>query len=315
MCDWQAAFQMEKHQVAERFVCFHSARTFAQDTLGLPLSFSINPVKRKVDYIKPSLYLLSKASFDGGVTQAPDGETFDLFLPLYFSPGHFKRALPQIQETLRKLSPEYGLSRSFQPDMVLTVLPKIINTFVVLLADKGITAGKRVLQAYMWVHRLFLALVAHFPKLQQHVEERIDAFVSHRQNRHKNELPSLGDFLPLLLVSNAFSWRDVAVPYFTESLTRNVIWNCKKFPELARVHGQHETDDERIQKTFEGCQISLRLMLSTSISCAYSAIGRGRWSTVRGTMTCLRRRQIWRPSLTQASQPRQCKRRVAGCWR
>jgi stress response protein SCP2 len=257
MLDWRTAYFHEQKQVASRFTCFSTGKNFAETILGLPISFSTNPVKKKVDYVRPSLTLISTAAFDSGVFQTPDGEGFDMVLPLYFSPGHFERALPLIKQVLIKLSPERE-TLLFEKTMILDVFPKLFNTLIVLVADSGISTGQRVLQTFMWLHRLFLAMVDKF-NLQNHVENRISDFVHVAECRHKSQCPSLGDFLPLLLVSNQYTWKHVAAPYFDESMTRNVLWICKAHPSLASTTGPD--DPNRLTKTFEAIRVGARLLM------------------------------------------------------
>ena len=87
--DWQTAFYMEKHNaITSQYVCFQNGSNFTTGVLGLPLAYTVNPLKKSVDFIRPSLYLLSQEAFERDwVRQAPDGENFQLLLPLYFSPG------------------------------------------------------------------------------------------------------------------------------------------------------------------------------------------------------------------------------------
>ena len=82
-------------------------------------------------------------------------EKFDALLPLYLTADHFNRALPHLEPLLRQLAPEHvprggGIS---PPEAWLEVLPKILNTQVVLLADNGITASQRSLAVTCQVYR------------------------------------------------------------------------------------------------------------------------------------------------------------------
>lgn len=40
------------------------------------------------------------------------------------------------------------------------------------------------------------------------------------ENRHKEVMPSLGEFLPLLTVSNKVNWKEACMPYLYENFDR-----------------------------------------------------------------------------------------------
>jgi hypothetical protein len=57
------------------------------------------------------------------------------------------------------------------------VLPKLLNTCVVLLADRGLAASQRALATFCALHRLLLALCEHHG-LWNAAAARLDAFLS-----------------------------------------------------------------------------------------------------------------------------------------
>jgi cytochrome b len=56
------------------------------------------------------------------------------------------------------------------------VLPKILNTCAVLLADRGLAASQRALATFCSLHRLLLALCEHYG-LWGAAAARLDAFL------------------------------------------------------------------------------------------------------------------------------------------
>lgn len=70
----------------------------------------------------------------------------------------------------------------------------------------------------------------------------------------------LGDFLPLLLVSEK-RWKDIATVYLEEHLDRNVLWYCRKHTELAKTEYDEKIDKTRNQLTLEATQVSQRLLM------------------------------------------------------
>ncbi len=185
-------------------------------------------------------------------------------MPVYITEDHFERAMPLIRASMLRLSP--GQGSFFKPEMVLDVLPKMLNTLTVLLCDKGVHASERVAEVFCQLHRLFIALAHRYPAIQAEADRRIQSFLAADENRTKARLPNLGHFLWLLAVSDKYKWRHVAQHYFMEAMDRNVLWTCRKFPDLANVPSAPDAADlpadmPRLEKTLSGCTVSLRLAM------------------------------------------------------
>jgi hypothetical protein len=100
-------------------------------------------------------------------------------LPLYITTEHFQRALPHLPPLLSLLAPDAAVAKGRShpsPETWLDVLPKIMNTCVVLLCDKGHAASQRALLTYAYLHRLLLAVAEHY-NLWGAAAARISAFV------------------------------------------------------------------------------------------------------------------------------------------
>ncbi|KAK6359416.1 hypothetical protein TWF696_000576 [Orbilia brochopaga] len=244
--DWLAAFAQESNFAGSEMRCFASKVTMDEDVLGLPVDFSVNPKTKQVDYIYlvDSSDLLSRTAFMAdGVRRTTWNREFSAWCPMFLSDEHFRRALPDIQEFMVKMSPELG-TRIFSPRMVLSVIPKMMNTLVVLLMDEGEKVSTKAVEGYFMLHRLFRALVNEYPQLQVEIEERIRRVLEREDNRTKSALPNLGNFLPLLSVSEKYSWvtPGMSRAIIGESFDRGVIWaarenrgvlNVNKFPPSA----------------------------------------------------------------------------------
>lgn len=258
--EYKLAFKLTKLNLLQNFRCFHTRKTFFEGIIGVSVDYTINPKTKEVDYISLSQDLVSKSSFDIGNTSDVFDNTYKLFLPLYFSNGHFQRALPLIKKTVRTLyhgSP----SGEFKPSMILDVFPKIINTFVVLLSDSGIAASRKSYIGLLRIHRLFLALAEEFSEIRKNALSKLQNFTKHESNRRKQICPSLGNLLPLLFVvdENDFRWGNLWKVYLNEVFDRSVLWICKAYPELKDISSV--PDDERLQKSFTASKVSLRLTM------------------------------------------------------
>jgi stress response protein SCP2 len=285
---WKTAFMLERNGLAQTLTCFCSFSTHADSVLGFPISFTTNPKTGCLDYVTSTFDILSFESFkEGNVRKTVWGERFTDFLPIYIDEDHFSRGLPQLLRVSRKIvqagaglvgRPKDNNNRSAhqatsssssrestscwvprnEPEMVLLLLTKMMNTQVVLLCDKGIAASEVALMGYCQLHRLLLAVVDRFPQLRLLIRSRLDNFARNPESRVKACTPSLGELLALLSVSDTYSWQQLSLAYIKESFDRSVLWACSKDPSLAVVTSG---DDSRLSKYLITQRVSLRLTL------------------------------------------------------
>lgn len=250
---WKEIFQMEANGVRyEELRCFYSKKSVEEDVLGVPLHYTINPRTGQVDYIYSTMDTLGYSSYVGGLRKTVWGEDFNGFLPLYFTEAHFQRAIPALQQCIRKLAivmsapassrrvpgkpyfaPSVSESSPFTPLMVLDVLPRLMNTMVVLLVDQGVEEMDQALHGYCQLHRLFVALVREYPKLRREIHRRLSEFVHNAESRDKSHCANLGELVPLLTVCEEVGWLDVVGPLMQESFSRSVMWLSRDLPKFA----------------------------------------------------------------------------------
>ena len=143
------------------------------------------------------------------------GEPFSHILPLHLDGEHFEAALPILCAQLRSMCaprPSWKRARgAFDPLMALDVLPKLLCTLVVLLADKGVHASDALLDAYTSINRLLIALAAKWPQLRAAVGRRVRAFIAKEEARTKEAEPNLGTLIPLLALAGGTRWADLAL--------------------------------------------------------------------------------------------------------
>lgn len=148
----------------------------------------------------------------------------------------------------------------FSPEVVLSVLPKLMNSQVVLLMKGEVWASQKALSGYMAFHHLLLAICKQCPAVQQEVEDRIQRFVSREEERVKTIVPNLGEFMCLLSASNSYTWACVAMPLLAEVFDRNVLWLLKRNPELGEL-SDVGASEVRLRCTFQAAVVSLRLLM------------------------------------------------------
>ncbi len=127
-------------------ICFHSKRTHEEDVLGVGISLEHFPGQARIKAINTSLDVLSLRAFtQDRVRLSVWKEPFDLFLPLVIGPDHFGRARAHILDTLARIEnegggftgrlPQWTHDPTEQARMLLAVLPKLMNSFVVSLMN------------------------------------------------------------------------------------------------------------------------------------------------------------------------------------
>ena len=148
----------------------------------------------------------------------------------------------------------------FDPSIVLDVLPKLMNSQVVLLMKGETWASHKALSGYMGFHHLLLSICRAEPLVQAEVERRIAQFMSDEDQRVKAKVPNLGEFICLLAASEKYDWPSVASPLLVEVFDRNVLWLLKKYPHLGKL-SDVGVSQERLRATFQAALVSMRLIM------------------------------------------------------
>jgi hypothetical protein len=90
-------------------------------------------------------------------------------------------------------------------------------------------ASIKALEGYCAAQRLMIHFVTEFPALLESAERLVSNFMKSPELRTKKYVPSLGEFLALLSVTN-LQWKDIARSYLEENFIRNVRWVLQKYP-------------------------------------------------------------------------------------
>lgn len=124
-------------------------------------------------------------------------------------------------------------------------------------------ASEKAIEGYFSVHHWLLVFIERYPELLDWINDRIGSFLNDPEKRIKKAVPSLGEFIPLLAVTDKYHWSDVAEPLVLEAFDRNQKWVLMKYPFLGNMKsGQNLAyDKSRILNTFNANQVSLRLIL------------------------------------------------------
>lgn len=116
------------------------------------------------------------------------------------------------------------------------------------------------------ITRLMLAFVEMYPEMMAEVNNSISSFIQSEEGRVKSTIPSMGDWLALLSISNRYNWPQVAKYVVGESFDRNVLWICKENPSLATLANisggpTPGVEHTRLKESFEHSATSKKLLL------------------------------------------------------
>merc|ERR1719498_96853 len=111
--DWKRCYALCIDNTLENLKCFYTKQSWYEDknVLGWGLQYTVNPRTSEVDYISSEMDFLSYTAYKrSGVRKSMWNESFQLFLPIYISRSHFKRALKIYKRTFVQLNAgiEYG---------------------------------------------------------------------------------------------------------------------------------------------------------------------------------------------------------------
>ena len=260
--DPKILFGREVLATKAQLFCFHTRQTFEDDILGIPISYKRNPRTKEIQYISTTLDLLSKDAFQGDkVRKSVWKRPFTHWMPLYITPTHFQKSEQQFQNAIARLCD----SNTFKPWMILDVIPKLMNTMVVSVMSGETHASIVALEGYCAFHHILLKMIEKYPKLSERIDSKISDFIKDERQRTKDNCPSLGDFIPLLAVSENYCWNDVRSAYVQENFDRNALWVIKQYPRLKnpdRGYGSKQIKNmDRLSKTFDANRTSMRLLM------------------------------------------------------
>lgn len=271
----------DKESAAKNRLCcsFSRASVFdeSKPTLGYPLNVQEDQFGRF--WPSPVLEMLSYDTFQGNFTAYSDvlkqryrlhegqdqatfystfGEPYNAWIPIYISAEHYKNGKEHLMRAFRIF--KYGFEAKdndvFDPNIVLEVLPNIINKTVVQILKGELYQSVAAIEAYCHFYRLFVHLVKEF-ELQEKIDAKVESIFKGENYRSKSALGDMGEFLVLLANSKYGLFNEeVNEVLIEEYFARQVMWVVRADPTLRN----RDALPDFVPRFFKAAKVSNQLL-------------------------------------------------------
>jgi hypothetical protein len=240
--NWRRSSCAEQTLARRETVCFHTKLSSTETTLGIGLRIVMHD-DGNIKAVEPVLDVLSEVAWNKGIRKGAWGDSFTHWLPLALDARHAQKALPLAEKAIAGV---LGAT-TFEPWMVLAVLPQAMNSFVVSLMESckdGVRrhASEKALWGYCSLHHLLLALAKKHIRIRQLADRLVSRFLDSEASRTKEECADLGQLLMLLAVAPR-SWKELAPSLLQEAFARNVLWIDREKPKPLHAMSAQEWFD------------------------------------------------------------------------
>ena len=265
-----------KKMLADELICYHSRNKMPEVSLGIGISMSRLPRTGEIRTVSPTLDLLSLRAFTKQkVRRSLCSERFTHWLPLYFGENQTyektitiekrdeeeektekvtikprERLIQLLKHSLSFIAK--GSSKSeLKSDMVLEILPKLIITHMVEMANERKHVSILALRRLINFIRLFRLCIELVPVVLTTINEKLNMFKNEESKRVKDFTPSLGDILSFTMVSDEVGLMDILEPYLEEQLDRQAFWILRIVPELDHTDEQYKNKQMTLEDARE----------------------------------------------------------------
>jgi hypothetical protein len=182
-------------------ICYHSKTPHSVNPLGVGMRVSKVP---RTGLIKEAelfpYYINAKSFIKDFVRWSPSNEKYTHWLPLYFGEGDKEERFIKFAESALSMIIT-GNAKSFRPEFVLEVYPKIIVTLVYRIMDMKTHPSLNIIRFLTLIHSNFLFMFGKYPALHKIVEDSIKQFITDGSSRTKAKTTNLGAFLSTFFVA------------------------------------------------------------------------------------------------------------------
>lgn len=204
-------------------VCYHSKNSHEVNPLGVGVRVSKVPRTGLIKEAELYPYYISARSFiKDFVRWSPVNDKYTHWLPLYFGAGdNESRFIKFVEGAISMIIT--GNAKSFKPEYVLEVYPKIIVTLVYRIMDMKTHPSINIIRYLSLMHSNFLLLVEKYPTLQGSIQAANSRFLKEEAVRHKQCTTNLGAFLATFFAGQQ-PLKDFIETYLSEQLDRHILW-------------------------------------------------------------------------------------------
>jgi len=253
--------------------------------LGYPINVQLNPRNNKID----STLITELVSYDqyaleiqkgGFIDDSPygyggnygqnrgaaygislrsaTGQPYNCFLPLFINEENFKKAFTHITHAISVISNGIAGSQKndFTPELVLRVLPCLINKTIVAMMNGNMHESESAIFAYCHLLRLLMRFVKMYPQVVDKMNKTIESFKEGK--RSKADVPDIGEFIVMLSLSKySYKDNDIQTILLNEYFARQVFWILKAQPKVLSV----QDIPTRLNTMFKAAEVSNKLLV------------------------------------------------------
>jgi ubiquitin-protein ligase len=258
--------------------CFCLKRDYAVKDVKLGVGVSITQ-KGRLGFFESEFDLLSQEGFQiHRIRRSVQGVTFQHWLPLPISYGHWRKVQGDVSMPLSTLAVEAKLGSV----PLVQVIYHFMNDVVVKLnqqtsqttqrapyypyeetAKSTLTyASEKAMESYFHLFHLLLCLATSQPQIIKSANTTLTNFINGKTS--KTSCPNLGHLLVAALISDVEMTPAVIKSIIKETITRNVVWMLdptgSNMPELSYLEPT-PFSAYRLKHTFAASKTSYRLLM------------------------------------------------------
>lgn len=230
----------------EVLICFASKENII-DNKDIKLGYPIDLNRDRYGRIHPNLvpelisyeqYILEvqknggfvSCSRNGTKFRTASGKTYTNWLPIYINEEHFNNVRQHTENCISVISNGIrGVEKNdFQPEMVIRVLPCLMNKMVVAIMNGNLHESESAIFAYCHYLRLFMRFLHEYKDLQDKIEHKMAKFSTDVKSRDKQNIGDIGEFIICLALSKQFTYDKMKDVLLGEYFARQIYWINKE---------------------------------------------------------------------------------------
>ncbi|RDW69876.1 hypothetical protein BP6252_08896 [Coleophoma cylindrospora] len=274
--------------------CFCFKKDYTLTKLGVGVSLAR---RGKYGFFQSEFDLLSHEGFARHyIRRSVQGVSFNYWLPLPISNGHWRRVKDDLPKVLSDLAicaglgcaPSFHVIFRFMNDVVVK-LNQASSETVFRPGDyhdwdtpeSTLThASEKAIESYFHLFHLLLCMATADPMIVHTANRMLAAFMNPSDaGKSKDACPDLGHLLIAALISDFEMTPTVIRSIIKEAVTRNVVWMLESHPELS-YYEPSAVSPYRLKKTFEASTTSYRLLMFLNLF-RRTAVGSPRKSLIQ----------------------------------